>query len=363
MQILILPLLVLPLILQRFPPASAQFNDLNHALRHPQFPGWQQYEFNSNRLRLPRLPRLPRFRIPSIPGRRRTNTRPNAENPRNHPEMDYHDESCLSKATAIQRIYDDRAPSYDTSPWHKIQALDYLRWATLVPRMNVLDLACGTGLFTILAKQAVGCCGTVIGVDFSAAMLQVARNKASLQMLDIEFIEHDILDMSDLNFPVKFDVITCASAFSFVDDPAATLRHWATFLKPGGKIIFDVPTEESQLAGRVAAQAAKNLEIPIIWNNLWVDRQDSLVWVMQRAGLEPWAFRSQVYQSSRITFDKGVEIMSNTLLGPFLRCANDRRLYQEAMKLYEQEFARRTGKRSTLKDDVQFYVGIGTKPL
>lgn len=50
--------------------------------------------------------------------------------------------------------------------------------AELSPGSTVLDLGCGAGLDSLIAAQRVGPSGRVIGLDFSQAMLQRARQAA-----------------------------------------------------------------------------------------------------------------------------------------------------------------------------------------
>src|SRR6195952_5703590 len=100
----------------------------------------------------------------------------------------------------IRSIYDARALIYDyeTGPdgFHPRQAADYLKWSSPFPGCNVLDLACGTGAFTIPCARLAGPTGTVIGVDISPASLKVARGKAVKEGLgNVKFVEGDITDL------------------------------------------------------------------------------------------------------------------------------------------------------------------------
>jgi len=111
----------------------------------------------------------------------------------------------------------------------------------------VVDLACGTGLVSLGAKQKVGPQGTVISVDVSQGMLKVAQRKAQRDNLEIVFVDHDITDIQALQgFLPKpaegFDVITCASALVSLESPQRAIKDWATLLKPRGRLIMDVPT-------------------------------------------------------------------------------------------------------------------------
>ena len=53
-----------------------------------------------------------------------------------------------------------------------------LEFATLARRERVLDVACGTGLVTLEAAEAVGTRGHVLGVDISEQMIVTARSRA-----------------------------------------------------------------------------------------------------------------------------------------------------------------------------------------
>ncbi len=65
---------------------------------------------------------------------------------------------------------------------------------------DVLDIACGTGRHAIeMAKRGYA----VTGIDISENMLKVAKEKASDQTLQIEFVQKD---MSKLDLDEGFDV-------------------------------------------------------------------------------------------------------------------------------------------------------------
>lgn len=140
--------------------------------------------------------------------------------------------STLKHLKIIQKIYDARAPVYDLEGgFHLKQQADYLKWMDLKPGDDVLDLACGTGLLAISAKEIVGPLGRVVGVDISPASLGVAKSKVISTGLDVEFFESDICAFPDAE---RFGVITCSSAFDFQEDATAALKSWAKLLKKGG---------------------------------------------------------------------------------------------------------------------------------
>lgn len=101
---------------------------------------------------------------------------------------------------------------------------------------RVLDVACGTG-HASLAIAPLLPHGRVTAVDFSAAMLARARDKAeSLGISNIEFLERD---MQDLGFPEhSFDCAVCAFGIFFVEEMETQLAHIASMVKPGGRVMI-----------------------------------------------------------------------------------------------------------------------------
>jgi ubiquinone/menaquinone biosynthesis C-methylase UbiE len=76
---------------------------------------------------------------------------------------------------------------------------------------SVLDVGCGTGSLSILAKLAVGDAGRVCGIDIAPRMILKAKEKAERYKLDIDFRPASI---TGLPFPdERFDVVTSSLVF------------------------------------------------------------------------------------------------------------------------------------------------------
>ena len=129
----------------------------------------------------------------------------------------------------LAEIYDQRWQFYITNTLSFL-----LDWAQINPQDNVLDVACGTGEFERLLtaqhpQQAI------TGIDFSEKMLAIARAKcASLTRVSFQKASAAALPWQE----PQFNVVVCANAFHYFDQPATVLAAMQQVLHPGGKIII-----------------------------------------------------------------------------------------------------------------------------
>jgi len=101
----------------------------------------------------------------------------------------------------------------------------------------VLDLACGEGYNTrILAKKGA----IVVGVDFSARLIELARQKETKERLGITYHISDAADMKDLPSN-NFDLVVCFMALHDIEDYKNALSEVARVLKEDGRFIFSIP--------------------------------------------------------------------------------------------------------------------------
>jgi ubiquinone/menaquinone biosynthesis C-methylase UbiE len=78
-------------------------------------------------------------------------------------------------------------------------------------------IGCGTGASALPAAQAVGPNGLVIGVDWSARLLDRARDKA--KALGPSNVEFQCADMTSLGYPDgRFDALVSVFSIFFVPD-------------------------------------------------------------------------------------------------------------------------------------------------
>ena len=292
--------------------------------------------------------------------------------------------SDLDHTTPIKAMYDERSSHYDDSPYHVRQAHEYIHHAQLKPGDNVLDLACGTGLVTLLAKRAVGPHGHVVGVDISAGMLAVARAKSARDGLAITFFEHDISDLSGLMKELVppqgsqegggesrergiFDVITCASALVLIQDPLQAITHWASdeLLRPGGRLITDIPAERTSTATHIFAEIGPLVGESLWWDSSSLQSQESLEQLFTQAGLNvERVFRTEAYVTDDYDVSAAGEVFDKAVAGPMFRnFGQPAAVKEKAKRLFVERFAAMAGSDGLVHDEVGCYMGIARKGM
>lgn len=127
------------------------------------------------------------------------------------------------------------------------QAVSFSRWAVtgnrdylgrycdflgLHRKDCLLDVACGTGEFSLFAAARVG---SVTGVDISSGMIARAREQAGgNEAGEVRFLCHDVEKI-----PLKrgsFSVVVCKSAFHHMEDPSPVFGEMIRCCEAGGRI-------------------------------------------------------------------------------------------------------------------------------
>jgi SAM-dependent methyltransferase len=122
------------------------------------------------------------------------------------------------------------------------------------PRMQVLDLASGTGAPAISLASTVGTHGRVTAIDLSADLLEIAAQRARTRGLT-NFTTQQA-DAHSLPFPDNsFDLATSRFGVMFFRDPVAALQELWRVLRPEARACFlawgrfEQPYWESSLSG------------------------------------------------------------------------------------------------------------------
>lgn len=100
---------------------------------------------------------------------------------------------------------------------------------------SVLDLACGEGFHTRVLRQKGA--ARVVGVDISAAMIELAREAEARAPLGIEYV---VGDVKELALDETFDVVFAAYLLNYAQterELRQMCKAIARHLKPGGRFV------------------------------------------------------------------------------------------------------------------------------
>ncbi|MFJ5558702.1 class I SAM-dependent methyltransferase [Streptomyces sp. NPDC093250] len=149
-------------------------------------------------------------------------------------------ELAVQALSSVERGYDLLAPKFDHTPFRTpdsvldatVSALRRTR-----PYASGLDLCCGTGAGVDVLRQVCG--ESVTGVDFSAGMLEVARERTSPRGLPVGWVR---ADARALPFGAVFDLVVSFGAFGHFlpRELPGLFAQVHSVLRPGGHFVFPV---------------------------------------------------------------------------------------------------------------------------
>ncbi|MEN9230595.1 MAG: bifunctional demethylmenaquinone methyltransferase/2-methoxy-6-polyprenyl-1,4-benzoquinol methylase UbiE [Thermostichus sp. DG02_5_bins_236] len=152
----------------------------------------------------------------------------------------------------IRELFNRIAPHYDdlnqklSLGLHQVWKQMTVRWAHLPRGGRALDLCCGSGDLALLLARRAGRQGHVIGLDFSPAMLSMARSRSRrlLPKYSLEWVLGDALALPFADY--SFDGITMGYGLRNVIDIPRALGEMKRVLKPGCRaaiLDFHRPTD------------------------------------------------------------------------------------------------------------------------
>ncbi|MGH7324453.1 MAG: class I SAM-dependent methyltransferase [Candidatus Rokuibacteriota bacterium] len=147
-------------------------------------------------------------------------------------------------------------PRYDELLFSKYLALP----AGLIPRLEagirVADVGCGTGYCAMLMAARFPK-STFVGYDVSEPAIAQAQAEAGARKItNASFVEQDI---SRLETPIPFDLVTAFDAIHDQVDPAGVLRRIRSALAPGGAFLMVDVCASSNLEDNVSVPMAAYL--------------------------------------------------------------------------------------------------------
>ncbi|HEY3298083.1 MAG TPA: class I SAM-dependent methyltransferase [Armatimonadota bacterium] len=162
----------------------------------------------------------------------------------------------------IAFLYDELMSTVPYNEWFKY--LDGLLDKFQHHPKTVLDLCCGTGTFSrLLAEKGY----QVSGVDISAGMIEVARQRSLAAGLDIDF---RVQDAAQLRFGKKFDlIISLFDSLNYIVDASSlqqTFYRVSEHLNPESIFIFDMNTELALAIGLFNQDNLGHRRAPVHYN-------------------------------------------------------------------------------------------------
>ena len=144
------------------------------------------------------------------------------------------DNKEIDKFDRVSQIWWD--PKGEMGTLHTINPLrtNFIMEKLTVRDPKILDVGCGGGILSeALAKTGA----QVMGIDLSQASIEVARQHAQKQGLQIDY-HYESVDEIARKHAGSFDVVTCMEMLEHVPEPGKIVAACAQALKPGGRAIF-----------------------------------------------------------------------------------------------------------------------------
>lgn len=158
-------------------------------------------------------------------------------------------DSLTASADSTKDVYERQAATYDAQ---RSRALFEARWLArftrcLTPGGRVLDVGCGAGEPIARWFRTEGF--RVTGVDFSSAMLEIARTR---------FPSGDWreADMRRLDLGETFDGIIAWDSFFHLtpEEQRGCIAHLSRHLEPKGSVLLTVGPDAGEAEGRVGGE-------------------------------------------------------------------------------------------------------------
>jgi ubiquinone/menaquinone biosynthesis C-methylase UbiE len=167
--------------------------------------------------------------------------------------------STKDRTARWQRYWDKHSRTYDKQMrfFDRHVFGDSRTWACGQARGNVLEVAVGTGLNLEAYPDDV----TLTGIDFSDAMLDVARGRSKELGRPATLLQ---ANAHELPFDDEsFDTVVCTFGLCAIPDHTRAITEMTRVLRPGGRIILVDHVESTSRVARAVQRGLETFTIPL----------------------------------------------------------------------------------------------------
>tara|TARA_R110001592_G_scaffold230601_3_gene487599 strand:+ start:47 stop:832 length:786 start_codon:yes stop_codon:yes gene_type:complete len=184
--------------------------------------------------------------------------KPNSSSDEQTTHFGYETVPVAEKAQRVGQVFHSVASKYDVMNdlmslgTHRLVKRFTVELSGVRAGQRVLDLAGGTGDFTIRFSSLVGPTGEVVLADINASMLRVGRDRLIDKGIS-QNVRYTQLNAEQLPFAADtFDCICIAYGLRNVTDKDAALRSMYSVLKPGGRaLVLEFSKPRNDLVSKV----------------------------------------------------------------------------------------------------------------
>jgi ubiquinone/menaquinone biosynthesis C-methylase UbiE len=166
----------------------------------------------------------------------------------------------INSNTIIRDQFNKQAENF--SSWSVTQNKEYhqayFTFLGITPEDSLLDLACGSGEFTLFAGSQIR---RAVGIDISDRMIELAQRRASQnRVTNVTFLCHDVSDIPCNNN--QFSIVVCKSAFHHIHNYDEILAEMIRCCTNTGRIsIQDIVAYENDRVNDFFEQIEKLIDI------------------------------------------------------------------------------------------------------
>jgi ubiquinone/menaquinone biosynthesis C-methylase UbiE len=215
---------------------------------------------------------------------------------------------------------------------------------------DVLDVGCGTGLVTHAIAKRVGRRGSVVGIDLSARMLEIAAVHSQPNTKLVGMAAEQLVFKSS-----SFELVTMGESLAYLIDPPAALAEAWRVLRPEGRIAvschrrsLSTIAQDIFFQGLAVLARRHHLTLPRHTDDrARLGEPEVLIELLDDTGFEKVAMTEMVTGGRAANARAWTELMEGAgplpftllrVLGPELRAGFEQELAVEMRKLGEESF-------------------------